>query len=291
MAAATGDGGEGTAPSAPLHKLRGQPAAPEPVGVEHGWEGHPIPEGTEAEQQADGDDAVGPSEKRWPLLGDGDDGSDSRRGGKEPVRVRAAVPPVVGVKNSPGLMGTIGAVKSFLRVRKGRKKLTDTQPLPDGIDLSIPGIADAWAWFQTMDKDGSGHLDLKEVIALLYGLGLDFGRRRMKSVYHDMCSVSPIDGDLGVSFEAFAQWWSRHQAIARRDMRRAIRELFQEADHDKSGILSQEEFKLLVDAANRRKGLPALSKCMAHHSSVASLRLCFLPTALLPLPPFLLSLS
>ena len=32
------------------------------------------------------------------------------------------------------------------------------KPLPDGIDISIPGISGAWMWFQRVDRDQSGRL-------------------------------------------------------------------------------------------------------------------------------------
>ena len=54
------------------------------------------------------------------------------------------------------------------------------------------------------------------------------------------------------------KWWNTQQAIARRDMRRVIKELFEEADDDRSGILEKDEFAKLVDKANNNLGLPAL---------------------------------
>eukprot|EP01043_Picozoa_sp_COSAG02_P010971 COSAG02_NODE_397_length_23124_cov_439.255635_13_plen_965_part_00 len=126
--------------------------------------------------------------------------------------------------------------------------------LPDGVDLSTPGIETAWLWFQEMDTDNSGEMDMREVAALTERLGMKVGKRAVKRAFHEM----NVDGKGGVTFVDFVKWWNTQQAIARRDMRRVIKELFEEADDDRSGILEKDEFARLVDRANNNLGLPAL---------------------------------
>eukprot|EP01043_Picozoa_sp_COSAG02_P010048 COSAG02_NODE_347_length_24085_cov_23.240724_12_plen_981_part_00 len=126
--------------------------------------------------------------------------------------------------------------------------------MPDGVDLSTPGIETAWLWFQEMDTDNSGEMDMREVAALTARLGMRVGKRAVKRAFREM----NVDGKGGVTFVDFVKWWNTQQAIARRDMRRVIKELFEEADDDRSGILEKGEFAKLVDNANSNLGLPAL---------------------------------
>ena len=128
------------------------------------------------------------------------------------------------------------------------------KPMPTGVDMSTPGIETAWLWFQEMDEDDSGEMDMHEVGELTRRLGMSVGRRAQKRAFSEMNS----DGHGGVTFQDFAKWWNTQQAIARRDMRRVIKELFESADDDHSGILEQHEFAALVDKANKNLGLPAL---------------------------------
>jgi Ca2+-binding EF-hand superfamily protein len=165
--------------------------------------------------------------------------------------------PVAGVQTSGAIAATARALAKFKR--KKVKKRTDLAPLPEGIDRNIPGIHNAWDWFHSMDADDSGVLDVEEVIELLNWLGLhSMSRRKMRQVYVEMRPVTKGRGE-GVNFQSFASWWSRHQAVARREMRRTVKELFQKADCDRSGILDQAEFAALVIAANSDTSLPRIA--------------------------------
>ena len=144
---------------------------------------------------------------------------------------------------------TRGAVDAFSSTTPPPRR-----PMPDGVDLTTPGIETAWLWFQEMDTDNSGEMDMREVAELTRRLGMNVGKRAVKRAFHDM----NVDGKGGVTFVDFVKWWNRQQAIARRDMRRVIKELFEAADSDRSGILEKSEFASLVDKANSNVGLPAL---------------------------------
>ena len=82
---------------------------------------------------------------------------------------------------------------------------------------------------------------------------------------------------LGLPTAASRKWWSMQQAIARRDMRRVIKELFEHADDDRSGILEKDEFARLVEKANQNVGLPALFSAACAAVLPCRLRLPALP--------------
>lgn len=76
----------------------------------------------------------------------------------------------------------------------------------------------------------------------------------------------------GVTFEGFAQWWSRYQSSKRRAFRRLVREMFMKADTDSSGILDREEFVSLVIQIEESKSLPNLYDISAIASSATASR-------------------
>jgi CRP-like cAMP-binding protein/Ca2+-binding EF-hand superfamily protein len=131
-------------------------------------------------------------------------------------------------------------------------------PVPDGIDLAIPGIASAWLWFQRLDEDESGLLDIGEFYVLVKQLGLDWGKKKLKRAFQDMTAEAPRHQLGQASFSDFAHFWAQHRAMERRDMRRTVKELFDQHDCDKSGILDRQEFGKLMEAANKNPKLPAV---------------------------------
>ena len=114
-----------------------------------------------------------------------------------------------------GIQTSLRAAKALSRLRQKRKII---KSMPADVDLSIPGIADAWIWFQEIDIDGSEKLDWEEMTTLVKKLGLTWGKRKIRGAYNDMTSGL----DRGVSFSEFAVWWSRQQAVARREIRRQV---------------------------------------------------------------------
>ena len=170
---------------------------------------------------------------------------------------------VAGIRRPTAANQRWGTMKVAMRLKKAPVKKRQLQKdLPRGVDLAIPGIHNAWEWFQTMDADNSQSLALAEVVALLTALGLDLTKREMKKVFREMTEMAPFaampEDRMEVDFMTFAKWWSRHQAIARRDMRRTVRELFQKFDTDDSGVLDKDEFFNLVDVANADPSLPSI---------------------------------
>ena len=55
------------------------------------------------------------------------------------------------------------------------------------------------------------------------------------------------------------------------DMRRTVKELFEGADVDRSGILDKEEFALLVNKANKDSHLPMVGVAAADGASPGAL--------------------
>ena len=68
-------------------------------------------------------------------------------------------------KTDVGSEGQLGKLRAGLKlgVFKEAKGPSSPKPLPDGVDVSTPGIATAWLWFQELDGDKSGELDLAEI--------------------------------------------------------------------------------------------------------------------------------
>ena len=203
----------------------------------------------------------------WQAASQGSDGS--RNTPHNPMKTihrpdGTIISPITGrvIAQAPATGG--GVKKTFKTVHRTRRATaafsdttsgtTASRPMPDGVDLTTPGIETAWLWFQEMDTDNSGEMDMREVAELTRRLGMNVGKRAVKRAFHDM----NVDGKGGVTFVDFVKWWNRQQAIARRDMRRVIKELFEAADRDRSGILEKSEFASLVNKANTNVGLPAL---------------------------------
>lgn len=153
--------------------------------------------------------------------------------------------------------------------KPGDDVASNDKPIPSNIDLTIPGIWEAWTWFQRVDEDKSGVLDLGEVGELGKQLGLNWSKSQLKHAFDEMADSTgfykdentlKVEGgspmEHGVTFQLFAQWWARHTAIKRRNMRRTVRELFDSADTSRNGVLDREEFTRLVQKANSSSSLP-----------------------------------
>jgi Ca2+-binding EF-hand superfamily protein len=142
-------------------------------------------------------------------------------------------------------------VKSLKRTGQNKEKIVPNKPMPSDVDLSIPGIGKAWENFQELDVDGGGVLDWDEMCELAKKVGLEWKTRKLRKAYFEM---NPLG--TGVGFPQFAIWWSRQQAVARRESRRQVKELFDQYDDDKSGVLDQGEFgKMVAQAEKYLKGL------------------------------------
>eukprot|EP01043_Picozoa_sp_COSAG02_P079461 COSAG02_NODE_18397_length_941_cov_1.216152_2_plen_186_part_01 len=98
-------------------------------------------------------------------------------------------------------------------------------------------------------------MEFSELCTLGKALGLDWSKRRLRKAYDEMCQGTPFGNREGVTFEDFASWWARYEVMRRRDVGRVVKELFQNADVDGSGILDKEEFNILLKRANAEKSI------------------------------------
>ena len=138
------------------------------------------------------------------------------RGPAQPISPSVAFNPLIGRPKERSL--PIASAMAIIRlVRKKQVRVLVEKPLPEGVDHSIMGIKDAWAWFQKIDADNSGRLDWGEVTELGRRLGLSWSKRRLKRAYDDMTS-----DPHGASFHDFALWWAQQQAVARRGCRAPV---------------------------------------------------------------------
>jgi hypothetical protein len=108
--------------------------------------------------------------------------------------------------------GVLNSVLVSMRLRRKQKPQKRRVKMPESVDVGIPGIANAFDWFQNIDADESGLLDQGEICELGKHLGLAWGRREAKRAYYEMASLVPYDTasatrpGVGVDFEAFAKW-------------------------------------------------------------------------------------
>jgi Ca2+-binding EF-hand superfamily protein len=198
-------------------------------------------------------------EADWELgNGGGNGGGDSHAGmlGKTVSGIQYAVhsaPPTSPTTESAPRLGRFGRKRHVASIQ-GRDR-----PMPADVDLSISGIADAWEWYCAADVDGSGEMEFEEFAQLARQVGQKLSNRQLRMAFDDMLTFET----KAVKFAEFAQWWARQQAIVRRDMRRTVRELFEQHDKDKSGILDKHEFGQLVLQANKDSTLPMISTMRA----------------------------
>ena len=89
-------------------------------------------------------------------------------------RLRGTEPPAARSK-----LRTMLRLKAAVQAAKPEELL----PLPDGINQSTPGIAIAWQWFQRVDRNKSGVLELAEVGTLAKHLGLEWTAKQTKRSY------------------------------------------------------------------------------------------------------------
>jgi Ca2+-binding EF-hand superfamily protein len=110
---------------------------------------------------------------------------------------------------------------------------------------------DAWRWFQELDEDDSGALDMEEVAQLMKKCNIKVPNRDVKATFKAMDQV----GNNSVSFEEFASWWNSQKEAERRRMRRNVKELFESVDADDSGRLDRQEFGQVAKKAKNMLGI------------------------------------
>eukprot|EP01052_Picozoa_sp_SAG31_P033117 SAG31_NODE_3704_length_3973_cov_2.604285_1_plen_397_part_00 len=174
------------------------------------------------------------------------------------------------------------AFSMLQKQRRAEAKRRLSAKMPSSVNVTIPNIANAWENFLLLDVDGSGRLDIDEIQKLGQHLNLKVGSFQLKQAFKDMQLLEPPDRDAdrvdrpaadGVSFEGFAQWYSRFQAAQRREMRRTVKELFESFDKDGTGILDKQEFMALVMKVAQDKKLPVISATNSNEKDSKQLRI------------------
>lgn len=80
------------------------------------------------------------------------------------------------------------------------------------------------------------------------------------NIQEDMVDMDPsLKKAKGTDFRKFARWLSRYQTIQRRQARRRVKETFEKYDRDKSGVLDQDEFKVVFEKTKKELNLSSLS--------------------------------
>ncbi len=151
--------------------------------------------------------------------------------------------------------GVNGAqVQSILQLRAPELVTADGRKLkaPPSHMASLDGIyLDAWKWFQELDVDESGSLEMDEVARLMKKLNIKVPHRDIKSTFNEM----DINSNGVVSFEEFATWWNSQKEAERRRMRRNVKEVFESVDADDSGRLDKQEFAQGAKKAKNMLGI------------------------------------
>jgi Ca2+-binding EF-hand superfamily protein len=108
-------------------------------------------------------------------------------------------------------------------------------------------------FFEQLDVDGSGKLDLLEVAELMQKLGMDLSNQPAPVVGR-LFSELDRDGDGTVDVEELTVWWKRSgkemqaKLTELNDKMRLVNELFDDIDIDGSGKIERDEIAILVSS-------------------------------------------
>ena len=157
------------------------------------------------------------------------------------------------------------------------------------MELSTPGIVDAWRLFLKLEKEqvikspvksknkkvkssmsgeeeqpfilnweGVAQLAFQSCGATLKPAGIqkEIEEANPDSMISDeeikgKHSLNGPMGDMGCTFHQFSRWVSRYRAIERREVRRLVKENFELYDKDNSGMLDKHEFEQVVLKTNK----------------------------------------
>lgn len=141
--------------------------------------------------------------------------------------------------------------RSMSRNSAGGTSPNAMRPPPDA-KITGPNQA-AWEAFKSIDKDMSGLLDADEVATLAKQMKIPgVSAAKLKKQLREMDTADP-HGEI--SFREFSVWWNRHREVERRRVRRDVKELFDLADDDGSGLLDKDELAQFVRKAQKFKSL------------------------------------
>ena len=152
------------------------------------------------------------------------------------MATKEAAPVRVGLKVDPSTRGLVAAVDRPGQ-QHSNKARADAARVPLWMTIENPM---AWEWFCELDDDASGVLDREEAKALCVKLKLKI--KKFDQVFEELDE----DGSGTVAFGEFVSWFNERKTAERREMRLAVRELFDKMDKDRSGKLDIKEIGTLV---------------------------------------------
>jgi Ca2+-binding EF-hand superfamily protein len=164
--------------------------------------------------------------------------------GDEP-RAKGGVMNVVGLKVDPKTRGLVAAAETR---PKPHKNIDAAKAAGVPLWLTIENSM-AWEWFKELDDDSSGVLDEHEALQLCHKLKLKI--KNFDKVFKELDD----DGSGEVTFAEFVNWFNERKSSERREMRLAIRDLFEKIDKDRSGKLSKTEIGQLVKKSKGKLNL------------------------------------
>ena len=113
--------------------------------------------------------------------------------------------------------------------------------------------AAAWAAFRRLDADGSGTLDREEFAAIAQELRLGLSKKEMNDAWRH--HLDPLETGEA-SYDDFALFFNRIKARERVRLLRKVSTYFERADVDGDGLLTKEEFALVLGKSKIRLDPP-----------------------------------
>eukprot|EP01046_Picozoa_sp_COSAG06_P009595 COSAG06_NODE_502_length_14953_cov_15.585297_21_plen_392_part_00 len=113
--------------------------------------------------------------------------------------------------------------------------------------------AAAWAAFRRLDVDGSGTLDREEFAAIAQELRLGLSKKEMNDAWRH--HLDPLETGEA-TYDDFALFFNRIKARERVRLLRKVSTYFERADVDGDGLLTKEEFALVLGKSKIRLDPP-----------------------------------
>jgi Ca2+-binding EF-hand superfamily protein len=129
----------------------------------------------------------------------------------------------------------VDAARAYLESYGGRV------PVEDDLTVRLPTLGDAKDIFREMDRDGTGHLDIKEIKQFAVRLGQPLEEDRVRAIFESMDK----NRDGKVNADDFIQWFSNDET--RKGIKAYFRQktiqIFKEIDINNSGYLDERKIK------------------------------------------------
>ena len=101
--------------------------------------------------------------------------------------------------------------KRLQELGKRRQETAERQAKEDALQAELDACEAALAAFKEIDADGSGALDLKEIMTLAESLGKPFEASEVHTVIEEMAGDESAGSSTEISFDQFYAWWCKSQ--------------------------------------------------------------------------------